>query len=236
MKLPEPSAVHPRAPLSEALQDHPLAGPGIDLHAALRSGTRAQHLRIESALALQALADEPQAVQRYGRLLQAFALFQRHWQPRVQAALPLALQGWLDASPRAGWLAQDLAALGLAAPAGHLPDPTESLVLADVPAALASLYVLEGSALGGQVIVRALAHQAPALARRACRYFEGHGAHTGAHWRAFCAVLSEHAPRGPGAGAQLSGAVHSANATFAALLRSAQLLQATVEAGVPVTA
>lgn len=208
------------------------AAPG--LHAALRAGTRERHALIEQALALHTLADEPQGLARYGRVLQALALFQQHWQPHMRAALPRALQPWLDRSPRAEWLAADLAALGLpvpsAAEAGQavpvLPWPERMAPVA----ALASLYVLEGSALGGQVIVRGLARRAPALAVRAARYFSGHGEATGAGWRAFCAELARFSPEGEGAAARTAQAVAAANATFDALLCCAQAWQATVPA------
>jgi heme oxygenase len=54
-------------------------------------------------------------------------------------------------------------------------------------AALGSLYVMEGSTLGGQVISRIL-DRSPDLIGRV-RYFDPYGPRTGAMWRAFRAGL-----------------------------------------------
>ena len=220
---PSETAAAPVAP-APAAPSAPATTAGTGLHAVLREGTQAAHGRIESALALGRLGTQPEDLQRYGRVLQAFALFQRHWQPRVRAALPPPLHAWLDASPRLDWLLQDLEAMALPPPAAELPDPTQALALPGASAALASLYVLEGSALGGQVIVRALSRTAPGLAERATRYFQGHGARTGAHWRQFCSLLADTPPETPHG---WPGAVRASNLTFDALLDSARTLGAT---------
>lgn len=238
MMFQQSSTIDARDPMVTSVGT-PAAAASADaapLRAALRAGTRESHDRIESALALDRLGDDARGIGRYGRVLQAFALFQRHWQPRMRAALPPSLAHWLVASPREAWLAQDLAALGLPWPDTALPDPTAGLTLPDTVTALASLYVLEGSALGGQVIVRALARQAPRVAATANRYFHGQGERTGAHWRGFCAVLDAQTPQGPDAAAAMARAVAAANATFNALLASARALDATVDAAPVVTA
>ena len=58
---------------------------------------------------------------------------------------------------------------------------------------LGTMYVMEGSTLGGQVITRQLAQAGISL--RA--YFTGYGALTGPRWKAFCQLLTEAAPAGP---------------------------------------
>lgn len=122
------------------------------------------------------------------------------------------------------WLAQDLAALGWPWPAhAATADPCAGLHLPDALAALGSLFVVEGSALGGQVIVRRLGTQA-ALAP-ALRYFQGHGEATRARWRRFCALLAEverecsdtPLPGPP----RWCSAVQAAQATFDALCHAA---------------
>lgn len=248
--------------LSSAIPPHllsdsaPVAAPGasITLHAALRDGTRRGHQRIEQLLAIHVLAtscdlstdNALRAAQRLHlrRVLRTLASFQRQWQPKVRAALAPALHSWLDESPRLDWLAQDLAALGdpiPTAPAsadadvGADHDPCADLALPDALSALASLYVVEGSALGGQVISRSLGGQ-PALAP-ALRYFQGHGEHTGARWRRFCDLLAQAEPavadRAASGPARWQVAVQAANATFDALCCAAlQQQDAILERGV----
>lgn len=53
---------------------------------------------------------------------------------------------------------------------------------------LGTLYVLEGSTLGGQVLCRHLAHRLQ-LQPHQLGYLTGHGRATGARWRATCALL-----------------------------------------------
>lgn len=55
---------------------------------------------------------------------------------------------------------------------------------------LGTMYVMEGSTLGGQVIARQLAKAGIPLRR----YFAGYGERTGALWKAFCQQLAEAAP------------------------------------------
>ncbi|MDT7835100.1 biliverdin-producing heme oxygenase [Aquabacterium sp. OR-4] len=227
------SAACPRHPAKAEAHAAATLAPAAppSLHAALRQGTRHSHARIEAALALDRLGTDPHAVARYGRVLQALALFHGHWQPQVRAALPAAWRGWLDDAPRQRWLADDLAALGLDWPDAHTGDARYELGLVDALEALASLYVVEGSALGGQVIVRSLGRQAPALQGRACRYFSGHGTLTGARWQAFGELMATAGPALAATPAAQARAVRAADATFWALLQAAQDQQATVQAG-----
>jgi heme oxygenase (biliverdin-IX-beta and delta-forming) len=75
--------------------------------------------------------------------------------------------------------------------------------------ALGALYVLEGSTLGGRMILRALAARgvdAPEL-----RFLDPYGADTGARWRAFLAVLD----RDVRTDTQMADACRGAVRTFA---------------------
>lgn len=144
----------------------------------------------------------------YARVLQVFDSFLAAWEPAVAAALPAAWHAWLRARSRRPFLQQDLAMLDIAparAAAGvpHLRSPA---------AAWGSLYVLEGSALGGQVITRALAG-AGLHPHRGAAYFHGWGSDTDAMWRDFRAVLEQQVT-GPSALAQ---ACDAACRTFDAL-------------------
>lgn len=117
---------------------------------------------------------------RYARVLQAFAAFLPVWEAAMFAALPEDRHGWLRARSRRAFLARDLHALGVATPL----QPVQFRSVSSEAGAWGSLYVMEGSALGGQVITRSLA--AHGLRPEAgSAYFHGWGPSTGAMWREF---------------------------------------------------
>lgn len=113
----------------------------------------------------------------------------------IEARLTQLLQHDLLDYPRrlkAHLLRADLKTLGWRN-ADALPVCGRLPVLDDATAGFGCLYVLEGSTLGGQVISRHVAAQLAVTPERGARFFAGYGSATGAMWRAFGAVLSEHA-------------------------------------------
>lgn len=189
--------MHPAAPLSSAPLSDPLA--------VLRRATRAHHERID------ALIDLPQLSERshYARVLQAFAAFLAGWEPAIAAALAPGWEPWLRARSRRRFLQDDLAHLGVGAPAAAaLPQAAWSCPAA----AWGSVYVMEGSALGGQLISRQLA-AAGLRPDRGAAYFHGWGDATGALWRETRTVLAAQLA----APAALAQACEGARSTFDAL-------------------
>lgn len=65
----------------------------------------------------------------------------------------------------------------------------------DFPSLLGTLYVTEGSTLGGQIIARHLERNLDLDARRGAAFFYGYGADTGRRWRGFCALLETYSNR-----------------------------------------
>ena len=178
------------------------------LLAALRHRTAPHHERIERLLGLGGDI----GLDRYGEIVRGFESFHAQWEPRLRAALPAPMREWFDARCRGPLAARDLAALGLEAERG----PATFDLRIDSPcAAIGSLYVIEGSALGGQVVARQLQRQHARDARSGAAYFHGAGERTGAQWREFLGVLSDHDARGCNreaaceAAAQTFGALHS---------------------------
>jgi heme oxygenase len=145
----------------------------------LRRATRAQHDRIDALMDLRRMQDR----EHYARVLRVFDGFLAAWEPAVAAALP-AWQAWLAPRSRRPFLRQDLRHLG-AAPG----EPARVPALASAAAAWGSVYVMEGSALGGQFITRSLA-QAGLHASSGAAYFHGWGDATGAMWREARSVLA----------------------------------------------
>ena len=155
------------------------------LIAHLRKVTRPAHDRLEGGLGL---LDELDA-DTYVRILGRFYGFWRGWQPQVAALL----QDEALTTPRRRLhlLAADLFALGVsqeamaALPSCPLPD------LQDAAEALGSLYVMEGSSLGGRIIQRNVERCLKDVGRASCSYFNGYGDETGAMWASFLARLDE---------------------------------------------
>ena len=143
---------------------------------------------------------------RYGRALQVLHSVRAGWEPGLDAMLPGERGAHLS------WLDADLRHLGLRPLA-----PAETVGVGDVGGAWGVRYVLEGSALGGQVLVR----EAGALgmgAAAGARYFAGSGRETGARWSGFLARM-ESAP--VGGAAVVAGAV----AAFEGLIRVGRAAQ-----------
>lgn len=181
------------------------APPAASAIAALRHATRERHERIEGLMDLRRLRD----ADRYGRVLRAFDAFLGRWEPALVAALPASLRPWALRRSRRPFLARDLAALGLP----PLRGPVPIVRMDDAAAAFGSMYVLEGSALGGQAIARELAREGMGP-DAGCAWFHGWGPETAALWRDFRSQLEAHAGASPESRA---AACAAACATFDAL-------------------
>ena len=188
-------------PAAPAFSPDTLPDPAL---AALRAATGSRHDRIDRQLDLSRMNDPA----HYGRVLQVFDAFLPPWEAAVAAALPQCMHGWLQQRSRRGYLAADLQALGLA----PLPRQITAPPLACAAAAWGSLYVVEGSALGGQVITRTLAAQGWRPDHGAA-YFHGWGAATGGMWREFRGLLADQLRRAQ----DIEAACAAAQATFDAL-------------------
>ena len=200
--------------------------------AELRLTTRAEHDRIERVLRLT----EPMPLERYGAILAGFDAFLRAWEPRIHAALPERLQSWFRPRRRGGFASADVewlrsvAGLSLPTPAAHA---AATLPLADLAGVLGSLYVIEGSALGGRVIAPQLKRTLGLDQGRGASYFHGFGGETAAMWSSFRVLASLEI------GESSRDTVHacqSAKRTFAALLELFQPLVSPAPATEPAAA
>lgn len=183
----------------------------------LRAATRLQHDRIEQLL----LLDAPMPLPRYVAILQGFEHFLAAWQQELREAAPPSVQGWLAARERLGFVRQDLAFLG--AQRAHLDAHVVQRCLPErsVAAVFGSLYVIEGSALGGQVITPRLQRDLGLEPGRGASYFNGYGERTSAMWREF--RLRAAAEIGDDA-ARRSQACRAAVQTFDALIAACEPL------------
>lgn len=177
----------------------------------LRSATRGHHERIERLLAL----DQPLSLRRYAAIMVGFDGFLGSWERELRAALPLRLREWFDARRRAPFAQDDLAYLGV--PAGQATGDDGRIGVDGLPAVFGSLYVIEGSALGGQVIAPMLKRELGLEAGRGASYFNGFGPHTGTMWRDFRRRAASEIGSHPG---DLLAARRAASRTFEALIAS----------------
>jgi heme oxygenase len=175
----------------------------------LRAATRPHHDRIDALMNLRRMRQPG----HYLRVLQVFDSFLAGWEPAVAAALPERAP-WLRARSRRPFLQQDLQLLG--ATAG------ETAVLPALPsgaAAWGSVYVMEGSALGGATISRSLAG-AGLGPERGAAYFHGWGEARGRMWREARDLLESELAC-PEALAQACDAARATFDTLSALLEKA---------------
>ena len=170
------------------------------MRAQLRQATVDAHERIECGL--QYLVSPTLTRSSYGRLLEAFHGYYSPLDQRLTAAaerLAEPLRFWAIPS-RTPLLALDLHRLGRDDRGiSALPIAVAELPSIDSDAnALGALYVVEGAALGGQVIWRAVAKTLGIRPATGCAFFYGRGTATCSRWRQFLTLLegrpaSEHA-------------------------------------------
>jgi heme oxygenase len=171
----------------------------------------------------------------HSRVEQHIGLVDRVWKPETYSLLLQAMRGMhvplerrltsIDWSGTAivmsdrcktPWLDSDLAHFGFDGKAiADLIQCSDLPVCDNVSGGLGVLYVLEGSTLGGQVILHSLQTQLGISAQAGGRFFAGYGSMAGAQWRGYLAEL-ERVGTSPPEAAQIEQA---ALQTFAAFER-----------------
>jgi len=180
------------------------------MHQHLLVNTRAWHGVAESAFALRRrLASIPS----YLGLLQSLWCLHSAFERSVHQH-DLSAHG-IDVKERkrAHWLAADLQALGAepeVAPALH--------PIASAAEAIGCLYVLEGSTLGGQVILPQAVRLLGVSEHRGARFFVGHGERNSRLWTDFLHALNAFNPQSEEGRLIQHGAIGT-YAEFASVLR-----------------
>jgi heme oxygenase len=160
------------------------ADPGNGMRLRLRDATAQQHRQVEHRIGL---LDRAWTAQTYVQLLQAMRGLHAPLERR------LAAMGWSGTAIvmrercKTPWLEADLAHYGFYGT--DLAECRDLPLCEDVCAGLGVLYVLEGSTLGGQVILRSLQMKLGISATAGGRFFAGYGALSGARWRSYLAEL-----------------------------------------------
>lgn len=150
----------------------------------LRDATRDAHRRLEDAVGI---ARETVERDRIVRFLQRMRAVHAAWEPwAARSALDPA---FLARRRKLHLIDEDLAALGAGDPA-RLPVCPRWPGPASLDRVAGSMYVLEGSTLGGRVIGRWIG-AAEWRPSKGLHYFDCYGSDTGAMWRETRAKLAE---------------------------------------------
>ena len=152
----------------------------------VRRVTRPAHDRLEGSLGL---LDPDLDSERYLDLLQRFYGFWLIWQPQIATLLGDDI--FLAPRRRLHLLHADLIVLGMTALGLDLLPRCPAVPLGNAQEALGSLYVMEGSSLGGRLIKRNVEDQLGEIGQASCSYFRGYGPRTGAMWSATIARLCQ---------------------------------------------
>ena len=147
----------------------------------LKSETAEAHERIEEAFDLEAVTHSMSA---YRTLLGRLYGFHAVWEPLAEVAL--ADPGFFRQRRKVAFLKTDLRGLGMGSDAiARLPlcDPTVTM---RTPAeAWGSMYVVEGSTLGGVPIARHVQRRLGLSCHNGCLYFRCYGADVRPMWVSF---------------------------------------------------
>ena len=162
----------------------PLRGGGSLLEK-LRSATAEQHRQLEETVEITRRVSDRES---YRQLLEKFYGFYAPIERQLVGTAAAKYEVMRGRFNKSRWLAQDLAQLGVSDVA-QLPQLC-ALPPVDTPArVLGTMYVLEGSTLGGRHITALLnAGRAADLPKR---FFSSYGSEVGSMWRSFCAALDE---------------------------------------------
>lgn len=145
----------------------------------LKADTLPQHKALEDALAL--LRDE-YTVPEYVKLLARLYGYYRPWEWAAASVLNEHAPGLLSNRLKTDLLAADLR--HFAVDPQCLPCCPSLPSLRTLPEALGSLYVLEGSTLGGQILFRHFTEKF-ALGSAGTSFFNAYGNQIGSMWRLF---------------------------------------------------
>jgi heme oxygenase len=151
----------------------------------LKIETRPAHDRIETAIGLERLTASREA---YRKLLTRFYGFHSAWESAAAMVAPDPV--FFRRRCKADLLVKDLKALGMAnEEIISLPRCHPLMPLPHPAAVLGSMYVIEGSTLGGAVIAHAVERRLGMGPTTGCAYFRSYGRDTAAMWKSFGAAL-----------------------------------------------
>jgi heme oxygenase len=158
----------------------------------LRETTAMQHRNVEKSLDLLRLSF---TLDDYVALLKRFYGFHLPWESKVEGALERELPDFFRHRKKLQNLEADLRYFGCdtedlsSLVSCHNLPPLHSIGLV-----LGSVYVIEGSSLGGRILARHFSEHLGIRSDGGCRYFSGYGERTGPMWSAFGELMARRPP------------------------------------------
>jgi len=154
----------------------------------LRQATEADHRAVERFVPLM---HEGLTRVQYVQCLQRIYGVVAAWEERAAEVAPEWLRHTLNSHRRKFLLERDLAWFGVTKQ--EFARPTLPL-MNELPELFGTMYVMEGSTLGGQFIARHVETALQLSNGRGNSYFSGHGSQTGRMWKEFCEMLKLRIP------------------------------------------
>ena len=169
----------------------------------IKKATKKAHLDLEKKVIrqLKAIRNE----QDYADFLSYFYAYFSHLEKALGPFIDESSIPYYNERRNATYLKRDLETIGYengSLPGTVVPDIHNHLE------ALGALYVMEGSVMGGQIIVKILEKQG---ITRGVSFFSGYGEHTEKKWTAFTKAMDEQVT----GEAQKATVIRAANETFA---------------------
>jgi heme oxygenase len=154
----------------------------------LRQETEVDHQAVEGAVPLM---QEGLNTAQYVQCLQRIYGVVAAWEERAAEVAPQWLRPALAARQRKPLLELDLAWFGVTKYGERRPALPE---MNDLASLYGTMYVMEGSTLGGQFIARHVETALHLTEGQGNSYFRGHGNQTGLMWKEFCEMLKLRIP------------------------------------------
>lgn len=155
----------------------------------IRVATSGDHAALEAQLPLMR---DDLTIDTYRSVVERFLGFIGPFEQKVWSIEALEAAGMKkDVRGKTHLLERDLSALGHSSESiQQLPRSTELPEISDLQMAIGSLYVVEGSTLGGQIISRHLKSKLKIDNTSGAAYFGGYGRLTGKRWKEYLGCLS----------------------------------------------
>lgn len=151
----------------------------------LKIETRPAHDRIETAMDIERRIASREA---YRNLLCRFHGFHVAWEEAAGALAPDP--DFFRQRCKTPLIEADLKALGMSAgEIARLPRCHPLMPMPAPVAVLGSMYVVEGSTLGGAIVAREVERRLGLVAGTGCAYFRSYGRQTAAMWKSFGTML-----------------------------------------------
>lgn len=172
----------------------------------LRRQTLEQHQRLERELVIE---DRLRDLHSYRELLIRFYGWWTPWEARVDASNNQELLGFFEPRRKQQALRADLLYLGLAKSEISRIPVAKVREMKNEAQVLGSMYVTEGSTLGGQVITRMIEQGLGLSGGNGYSFYRSYGTEVGSMWRSFGAYAQSRVDA-----ASYGEAIDAARATF----------------------